>query len=134
MSSARVASLSPRDGNRYGKTCKFRHPKKGLGLKRALHWEAMNILVKLGVHVHYVNVDGNVREMPRPELPPGHEARFVDREEMLPYAGRIPGIDREFLDLVFGRSDLCIANFRGDELLGFAFMSLTRARATRSTC
>ncbi len=113
-----------------GKLANFAVRRRDWGLKRVLHWEVMNALAKLGARVHYVNVDANVRAIERPELPPGHEARFAGHEEMLRYAGRVPGIDREFLDMVFARGDICIGNFRGDELLGFAFISLTRARAT----
>jgi hypothetical protein len=82
------------------------------------------------VRVHYVTVRNEMRHRPRPETPPGYDTRFVGRDEMLPYAGRVPGIERDFLDTAFARGDLCMANFGGDELLGFAFVSLSRARAS----
>lgn len=116
-----------------GKSANFALRKKNWGTKRALHWEVMNILFKLGVRVHYINVEGNVREIlgeDLPEVPPGYEARYVGLNEMLPHVDCVPDLDRAFLNEVFARGDVCIANFHGTELLGFAFVSFTRARVT----
>lgn len=115
-----------------GKAAKFATRKRDWGLKRALHWEMMNALVKLGVRVHYVNVEGNVREIlgeESPEVPPGYETRYAGHDEMLPYVGT-EGLDQAFLNTAFGRGDVCIANFLGRDLVGFAFVSFTRARVT----
>jgi hypothetical protein len=111
----------------------FRHRQRSWGLQRALHWEVMNFVAKLGVHVHYVIVETNLREIhgeERPLVPPGIDTRFVGTDELLPYIDRVPDLDRGFLDSVFARGDVCIANFHGDELVGFAFISFTRARAS----
>ena len=36
-------------------------------------------------------------------------------------------LDRPFLELAIARGDVCIANFHGADLVGFAFVSFTRA-------
>jgi hypothetical protein len=111
----------------------FSSRKTDWGLKRALHWEVMNLLSKLGVRVHYVTVGSDMREIlgeDEPVVPPGYETRMIGLEELRPYADRTPGLATDDLEAMFGRGDVCTANFFGDELVGFSFSSFTRARAT----
>lgn len=116
-----------------GKLANFAKRKRDWGFKRALHWEVMNALSIFGLRVHYVIVPtdiGRIVGEEKPDVPPGYETRVVGREELLAFVGRVPDLDAEFLDIAFGRGDICVANFHGTELVGFAFLSYTRARAT----
>jgi len=116
-----------------GKIANFNARRRDWGLERALYWELMHAISKLGIRLHYVNVESNVREIlgeDEPILAVGYETRFVGHAEVLPHVGRVPDLDREFVDTVFARGDVCIANFRGDELVGFAFVTYTRARVS----
>ena len=54
-----------------GKLTNFAARRSDWGLKRALHWEIMNALAKLGVRIHYVNIDANTREVGHPYPPDG---------------------------------------------------------------
>ena len=111
----------------------FRTRRRDWGLTRALHWQVMSVLFKLGIRVHYVFLEPNLLEIlgeEKPVVPEGFDTRIVGLETMLPFAGIVPDLDREFLETAFGRGDVCIANFRGDEVVGFAFVTFTRARVT----
>lgn len=111
----------------------FHTRRRDWGLKRALHWQVMSLLFKLGIRVHYVFLEPNLGEIfgeEKPVVPEGFDTRIVGLETMLPVAGIVPDLDREFLETVFARGDLCVANFRGEEVVGFAFFSFTRARMT----
>jgi len=115
------------------KLANFKTRKRDWGLRRALHWEHMNLLSKLGVRVHYVDVGANIREIigeETPTVPPGYETRLVGLDDLLPFAGRVPDLSREFLHTAFGRGDIGAANFYGGDLVGYAFWSFTRARVT----
>jgi hypothetical protein len=60
------------------KLANFRGRKREWGLKRALHWEHMNLLAKLGIRVHYVDVGVSISRIvieEEPEVPPGYETR-----------------------------------------------------------
>lgn len=112
----------------------FQKRRQDWGLKRALHWVLMNLLRRLlGLRLYYVLVESNVREIvgeQQPPVPEGIDTRIVGIEELFPFAGKVADLDREFLETVRARGDVCIANFRHDELVGFAFVSFTRARAS----
>lgn len=116
---------------------KFRHfaqRKRDWGLKRALYWELMYAArTYLGFCIHYVTVGADLKrpaENVRPEVPEGYVTRIVGLEDMLPYVGRVPDLDAEFLHDAFRRGDECAANFFGDELVGFGFICRTRCRAS----
>jgi hypothetical protein len=120
-------------GKHMSKLENFRARKREWGLKRALHWEQMNLLAKLGIRLHYVDVGASIRQIvgeEEPEVPPSYQTRMVGLDDLLPYAGRVPDLSREFLQTAFGRGDIGSANFYADELVGFAFWSYTRARVT----
>src|SRR5215467_1096236 len=96
------------------KFANFKARKRDWGLRRALHWEQMNLLAKLGIRVHYVDVGANIREIigeETPIVPPGYETRMVGLDDLLPFAGRVPDLSREFLEAAFGRGDIGAANF-----------------------
>ena len=112
----------------------FRKRRQEWGFKRALYWQLMNLMRRVfGLRLYYVLVESNVREIvgeQQPQVPEGIVTRIVDIAELFPFAGKVADLDREFLETVRARGDVGIANFRQDELLGFAFVSFTRARAS----
>ena len=102
-------------------------------MKRALHFQLMQLLARLGVRVHYVNVGADLKEIVGEEMPPcpkGYETRVVTLEDLMQHAGRVAGLTAEFLEQAFERGDICVANFLGDDLVGFSFSSFTRVRVT----
>lgn len=116
-----------------GKRANFSQRKRDWGLGRALYWELMNAVARLGVHLHYVNIDGHlsaIMDETPPAVPTGYDTRYLGFEELRAYEGLVPDMDGAFLDSACARGDVCIANFHDDELVGFAFLSFTHARAT----
>jgi hypothetical protein len=100
------------------------------GLRRALHWRLMSVLRRFGLRLYYVHVESNLGEVrgdPEPVVPAGIVTRVVAIEALAQYAGRVDDLDHEFLKQAIARDDLCVANFAGDELVGYAFVSFTRA-------
>lgn len=115
------------------KLANFNARKRDWGLLRALHWEHMNLWAKLGIRVHYVDVGASMREIigeEAPSSPAAYQTRLVDIDDLLPFASRVPDLSREFLETAFERGDVSAANFYAGDLVGFAFWSFTRARAT----
>ncbi len=111
----------------------FRSRRAQWGSKRAIYWQLMHGLTKLGFRLHYVSVLGDMRDIlgeERPAAPPEYDTRPVCAEDMLPYAERVPDLSREFIVTAFGRGDICVANFHQGELVGFSFSSFSRARVT----
>lgn len=109
----------------------FKQRARDWGLKRAVYWNVMSVLARVGIHVHYVTVGTDRREIDLEEAiesPPGYESRPVGLDEILTYVDRVPGLVRDHLEVAFGRGDYCIGNFHGGDLVGFAFESWTRAR------
>jgi len=116
-----------------GKRANFRARKRDWGLRRALHWEVMHLLSKVGIRVHYVILNASMMQIlgeERPAVPAGYETRVVGIDEILPYGDSVEGLSREFLESAFARGDVCTANFRDGELVGYGFTSYTRARVT----
>jgi hypothetical protein len=113
---------------------KFHKRRADWGLRRTLYWYLMHTLAKAGIRLHYVRVGADMREIlrieERPQVPDGYDTRVVGLEEMLPHAGAVPDLDREFLEASFARGDRCTANFFNGELVGFSFGTHQRARAT----
>ncbi len=113
------------------KLTNFRQRQREWGWRRALHWELMHALSKLGIRVHYVNVGADLREIVGEEQPlvsPEYNTRIAHLTDLAPHVGRVPGLSRDFLETAFERGDVCIANFHGDVLVGFSFSSYVRAR------
>jgi hypothetical protein len=111
----------------------FRKRKADWGWRRALYWELMNLLFKLGIHVHYVNVGADLREIvgeEEPKVAPEYQTRVASLHDLLPHLGSVPKLSREFLDTAFGRGDVCVANFHNGTLVGFSFSSYVRARVS----
>jgi hypothetical protein len=111
----------------------FRTRCRDWGLKRTLYWYLMSQLSKLGIHVHYVFLGADLKQPgdePAPSVHPGYTTRLIDNIELLPFAGVVPGISREFVELVARRGDECVANFFGAELVGYGFSSRSRTRVT----
>lgn len=109
----------------------LRARRRDWGLRRALYWELMHALSKLGIHLHYVNVGADLREIigeEEPEIAPGYDTRVVGIEELRPHSHSVPGLDDEFLETAFARGDVCVANFYHAQLVGFSFSSYVRAR------
>lgn len=110
----------------------FNRRRKSWGSWRALHWLLMHSLAKyLGFHSHFVLVTTELpRDIAPPEVAEGYETRPVGLNDLLPFAGNVPDLSREFLEQAFARGDECVANFWGQDLVGFRFQSRTRAPAT----
>ena len=93
----------------------------------------MSTLRRFGLRLYYVQVESNlseVRDDPAPVVPAGIDTRIVPIESLEPHAGRVDDLDHEFLQQASARDDQCVANFAGDELVGYAFVSFTRAPVT----
>ncbi len=109
----------------------LRARKRDWGWRRALYWELMHGLSKLGIHLHYVNVGADLREIIGEEAPavaPGYHTRVAGMQDLLPHVNNVPGLDTEFLETAFARGDVCVANFYHEQLIGFSFSSYVRAR------
>lgn len=114
------------------KIANFNARRRDWGLKRALHWQLMHALSKVGVRVHYVIVGGGMLEIvgeTTPLVSAGYETRVIGLDELLPYASE-PGLSRAFLETAFGRGDRCTANFFNGQLVGYSFNAYVRARAS----
>ena len=101
------------------------------GYGRTLHWALMRLMNRLtGLRIHYVLVTMNPDEREPTPMPDGYTARIISIADLRPHAVDNEELDAEFLDLAEERGDVCFANFCGDELVGFSFETLERARAT----
>lgn len=113
---------------------RFRRRVADWGLLRAVHFHVMNALARIaGLHVHCVSVDAASRELryqTPPRTPPGYDTRFVDVEDLLPYADRTTGLDGDFVKRAIEAGYLCVANFYRGEIVGYTFQSRTRAPVT----
>jgi hypothetical protein len=109
----------------------FRQRKRAWGLKRALYWELMHLLAKyLGFRIHRVVVGSDLKrpvEAVPPDVPEGYETRIVGLNDLLPFSSRVPELSADFLREAFARGDECAANFNRGELVGFGFVSRSRA-------
>jgi hypothetical protein len=93
----------------------------------------MHGLSMLGLHVHYVIVGSDMRQIVGEDTPavvPGYDTRVVGLDELLPYVDQVPDLSREFLETALARGDIGTANFHGGALVGFSFSSCTRVRVT----
>lgn len=105
------------------------------GLRRAVYWQIMSFLARrLGMHLNYVFVSSGssrMRAQPMLESPPGYRVRVVDLSDLLPHAGTVPALSKEFIASATERGDNCVATFYGEALVGFSFQTSTRASVTR---
>ncbi len=86
-----------------------------------------------GFHLHHVTLtagrpDLSYRKIPR--IAPGYTVRWGTKQDFIPFIGRIPDLDQQFVDEAFARGDECTVAFHGDELVSFGFVSRTWARVT----
>ena len=101
------------------------------GYLRTAHWLLMRVLAKLtGLRLHYVFVILNPDDREPTPVPEGYSARILSIDELKPHAAHNEELDDEFMALVEARGDVCFANFYHDELVGFSFETLERARVT----
>jgi hypothetical protein len=101
------------------------------GWRRASYWELMHVLSKLGLHLHYINVGADMREIVGEEEPivaAEYHTRVVRLEDLLPHLASVPHLSRDFLETVFSRGDVCVANFCRSQLVGYSFSTYVRAR------
>lgn len=112
----------------------FRQRMRDWGLRRTLYWYLMHALSKFGIHLHYVRVGADMLDIlgneVAPETPQGYGTRVVGVDELLPLAGVVAGLDREFVLAAFERGDVCTANYFDGELVGFSFSTCKRARVS----
>lgn len=117
----------------------FRQRVQRWGWRRALYWNLMHALTKLGFHVHYIRISSDRPDLvapPRP-LAPGYEIRLVGYQDLLPFAGAMTGLTEAFLEQAFSSlgevpdyTDECAAAFYDGELVSYAFTTRTRAPVT----
>jgi hypothetical protein len=101
------------------------------GWRRAAYWQLMHGLKKLlGLHVHYVSVEGVSRSRPKPEVPPGYDTRLGGKEDFVPFIDKVPSLDAEFVEQAFARGDECTFTMFEGELVAFCFSSRGRTRVT----
>ncbi len=112
------------------KIANFNARRRDWGLARALYWQLMQRLSKLGARVHYVSVGSGMLqilgESPQ-EAPPGYTTRAVGLDDLVPHASD-PDLSRTFLETAFARGDTCVANFFEGRLVGYSFNAFSRAR------
>ncbi len=100
-----------------------------LGARRALYAALMNMLARLiGLHLHHVFINQGIASDGQFVSNPAYVNRMVGFDELRSYAGRVEGLDDEFLDFAETNGDVCAASFFGDELVGYDFSSSKRAR------
>ena len=105
------------------------------GLKRAIYWQIMHTLARyLGIELLYVRVSADRDDLqmkePIPVVPVAYRPKLATKEDLLPYVGKIPHLDEEFVDSSFDRGDICVAVFYEEQLVHFAFSTRVRARVT----
>jgi GNAT superfamily N-acetyltransferase len=108
----------------------FRERRASWGLRRALYWQLMQLARKLGFRLYYVRVEANVHRLfgeSAPALPPEFDTRIDRPSDLLPWAGRVADLDETFLAAAQARGDLCVTNYHDGELVGFAFITHSRA-------
>ena len=101
-----------------------------VGIATALHAAVFRRLARLGLHLNVVELGDDDPTIAHPELPPGYTTRPVPLEELWDWVGRVPDLDADFLDRAIARGDRCVGNFFGDELVGFGFVTRSRAPVT----
>lgn len=135
MRTGRIVSPTPlrRDGRPFQRVDLVARAREW-GWRRALYWQLMHALARgTGFHIHYVHVGADrpdLRYRERPQVPPGYSTRLGQREDFLPFVGRLPSLDREFVDEAFSSGDQCSVTFHRGELVSFCFATRTRARVT----
>ena len=104
------------------------------GWKRTIYRQLMQELGgRLGFHIHYVQIaaDRPDRRSPvAPEVPPGYITRLGSKEDFLPFLGKVPQMDRAFLDAAFSRSDDCVVSFYHGDLVAYSFNTRVKAPVT----
>lgn len=111
---------------------RFQQRTRDWGLRRALHWYLMNGLARAAdFHIHYVTIEGTSRDLryqTPPRTAPGYETRVIEATELLPYTGKVPGLDADFVKKAIDWNYECVANFHKGELVGYGFGARTRVR------
>src|SRR5690242_9234731 len=102
-----------------------------VGLAHRLHGALMRWLQRtIGLRLFIVQLGDDHSELAMPALEAAYVTRAVALEELLPWADRVTGLSLPFLRSAIARGDRCVANFYRGELVGFGFVTTTRAPAT----
>jgi hypothetical protein len=104
------------------------------GWRRAAYWQWMHLLKRMfGLHVHHVKVGGDrddLKSSEPPDVPPGYVTKVGCKADFLPFVGKVPGLDAEFVDQAFARNDECTLTLYEGQLVNFCFCSRDRTRVT----
>lgn len=100
------------------------------GLPRAIYRAVMNQLHELGFHLFRVQLGDDSLEIAEPELEPGYTVQMLSPEDLLKWVSEDNFLSEEFLREAAHHGDRCVANFFDDELVGYGFVTQTRARVT----
>jgi hypothetical protein len=104
---------------------------RDFGFRRALHIHLMRALRALAVQLYLVQLGDDRGDIEAPTLASGYTTRPVEPRELLPWADRPGfGLTREFLELAGERGHPAVANFYGDDLVGYGFVARGRAPVT----
>jgi len=105
------------------------------GAARSGYWLVMRFLARyLGIHVHYVAVGADridLSESTPPSTPREYDTRLVGKADLLPYAGRVPGITVDILEQAFEFGDECSASFYEGQLVAYGFIKRSRVIVTQ---
>ncbi len=121
-------------GKRRSRLATIRSNALDWGWRRAIYRQLMQeVGGRLGFHIHYVQIaaDRPDRRSPvAPEVPPGYTTRLGCKDDFLPFLGKVPQMDRAFLDAAFSRGDESVVTFFHGDLVAYSFNTRVNAPVT----
>ena len=99
-------------------------------LIRSLYRGVMRHAGRLGAHLFLVELGDSSPDIAMPQLAPGYTATPVPLEQLRPWVDQDNGLSDAFLDGAAARGDRCVANFYNGALVGYGFVTRTRAPVT----
>lgn len=105
---------------------------RDFGLIRGLHAYLMLLLKRaVGLNLFLVQLGDDRADIEMPQLEAGYTTRPVAPRELLPWADKPGyGLSREFLEQAQRQGARAVANFCGDQLVGYGFVARQRAPVT----
>lgn len=101
-----------------------------IGFSEAAYSAVMRNLSRVGFHLFLVELGDDNPDVAMPILAPGYTARATELEELWPWVDKGYGLSAAFLRGAIARGDRCVANFFGDELVGYGFVTVKGAPVT----
>ncbi len=95
-----------------------------------MYTTVMSRLAGLGIRLFIVELGDNNPHIAHPRLPAGYTTETPPVEKLRAWAGLEHSLSHRFLDEAIERGDRCVANFYNGELVGYGFVTRSRAPVT----